>query len=104
MTVAGVWGERYAARVPHARRKASLQTTLTPGPTTDRPTQDDVEPVEYETLNRVATGIVTVAPVLGLGLVASQLWGSALGYSDLIVFGIMYLATGSASPSASTGC
>jgi stearoyl-CoA desaturase (delta-9 desaturase) len=58
------------------------------------PSPDDVEPVSYQTLNRIATGIVTVAPILGLGLVAWQLWGSALGVSDLIVFGILYVATG----------
>ncbi|HZO35813.1 MAG TPA: fatty acid desaturase [Solirubrobacteraceae bacterium] len=37
---------------------------------------------------------MTALPVLGLGLVAWQLWGSALGWSDVIVFLIMYVITG----------
>jgi stearoyl-CoA desaturase (Delta-9 desaturase) len=57
-------------------------------------TADDVEPVENEKLDRFVTGLVTVLPVLGLLLVAWQLWGNALGWSDLIVFGVMYVATG----------
>jgi stearoyl-CoA desaturase (Delta-9 desaturase) len=58
------------------------------------PTQDDVEPVTAQTLNRIVTGLVTVIPVLGLGLVAWQLWDVALGVSDLVVFGVLYVATG----------
>jgi stearoyl-CoA desaturase (delta-9 desaturase) len=58
------------------------------------PTDDDVEPVAHETLDRIATGTITVLPVLGLLLVAWQLWGNALGVSDLIVFGILYVLTG----------
>ena len=57
-------------------------------------TQDDVEPVANEKLDRFLTGVVTVLPVLGLLLVAWQLWGNALGWSDLVVFAVMYLATG----------
>ncbi len=59
-----------------------------------RPSAEDVEPVANETVARVSTGLVTVLPVLALGLVAWQLWGSALGYNDLLVFAIMYVATG----------
>jgi stearoyl-CoA desaturase (Delta-9 desaturase) len=56
--------------------------------------RDDVQPVANETLDRVATGAITVIPVLALGLVAWQLWQQLLGWSDLIVFAIMYVATG----------
>ncbi len=56
--------------------------------------EDDVQPVANETLDRVLTGLVTALPVLGLGLVAWQLWGNALGPSDLVVFGVMYVASG----------
>jgi stearoyl-CoA desaturase (delta-9 desaturase) len=56
--------------------------------------QDDVEPVANEALDRFLTGTVTVLPILGLFVVAWQVWGDALGYSDLIVFAIMYVATG----------
>src|SRR6478609_6906058 len=55
---------------------------------------EDVEPTANETLDRTLTGLVTALPVLGLGLVAWQLWGSALGWSDVIVFLIMYVITG----------
>jgi stearoyl-CoA desaturase (delta-9 desaturase) len=57
-------------------------------------TQDDVEPVANETLDRAVTGTVTVLPVLGLLVVAWQVWGDALGWSDLVVFGFMYVITG----------
>jgi stearoyl-CoA desaturase (Delta-9 desaturase) len=55
---------------------------------------DDVEPVLHETRDRIITGTVTVAPVLALGLVAWQVWGDFLRWSDLVVFAIMYVGTG----------
>jgi stearoyl-CoA desaturase (delta-9 desaturase) len=58
------------------------------------PTLDDVEPTANETLDRTLTGLITALPVVGLVLVGWQLWGSALGWSDLIVFAVMYVATG----------
>jgi stearoyl-CoA desaturase (delta-9 desaturase) len=57
-------------------------------------TEDDVEPVQNESLDRFLTGTVTVLPILGLLAVGWQLWGNALGWSDLIVFAIMYILTG----------
>ena len=57
-------------------------------------TEDDVEPVANETLDRFLTGTVTVLPVLALFVVGWQVWGDWLGYSDLIVFAIMYVLTG----------
>jgi len=56
--------------------------------------RDDVQPVANETLDRIATGAITVIPVLALGVVAWQLWQELLGWSDLIVFAIMYVVTG----------
>jgi stearoyl-CoA desaturase (Delta-9 desaturase) len=56
--------------------------------------RDDVEPVQHETADRIATGIVTAVPVLALGLVVWQVWGDFLRWSDVIVFAIMYVATG----------
>ena len=56
--------------------------------------RDDVQPVANETVDRIATGTITVLPILALGVVAWQLWATALHGSDLIVFGIVYLATG----------
>jgi stearoyl-CoA desaturase (delta-9 desaturase) len=58
------------------------------------PGPGDVEPVLNETADRIATGIVTALPVAALGLVAWQVWGDYLRWSDVVVFAIMYLATG----------
>jgi stearoyl-CoA desaturase (Delta-9 desaturase) len=58
------------------------------------PQRDDVEPVLNETRDRIATGIVTAVPVLALGLVVWQVWGDFLRLSDVVVFAIMYMATG----------
>ncbi len=61
---------------------------------TVHPLQDDVEPVAHETRDRIITGLVTVVPVLALGLVAWQLWAVALGWNDIFVFLVMYALTG----------
>jgi stearoyl-CoA desaturase (Delta-9 desaturase) len=58
------------------------------------PRPDDVEPVLNETRDRIFTGTATAVPVLALGFVVWQVWGDWLHWSDVIVFGIMYLATG----------
>jgi stearoyl-CoA desaturase (Delta-9 desaturase) len=55
---------------------------------------DDVEPVAHETADRIITGIVTVAPVVGLGFVVWQAWAHALRWSDVAVFALIYVATG----------
>ena len=60
----------------------------------DGPTPDDIQPTANETLDRTLTGLVTVVPVLALGLVGWQLWGNALGWNDIFVFVIMYTVTG----------
>jgi stearoyl-CoA desaturase (delta-9 desaturase) len=59
----------------------------TPGP-------DDVQPVSNETLDRFLTGTVTAVPFLALVFVGWQVWADLLFWSDLIVFAIMYAATG----------
>jgi stearoyl-CoA desaturase (delta-9 desaturase) len=58
------------------------------------PGPDDIQPVANETLDRIATGTITVLPFVGLGLAAWQLWDSALNWSDVIVFAIVYTLTG----------
>ena len=60
----------------------------------DTPGRDDIQPVANETLDRVATGIVTAAPVIALVFVGWQLWEDALYWHDLVVFLILYAATG----------
>ena len=67
-------------------------TTAVSSETIPRP--DDVEPVLNETRDRIFTGTATAAPVLALGFVVWQVWGDFLRWSDVIVFVIMYLATG----------
>src|SRR5437868_6678773 len=61
---------------------------------TDHVLADDVEPVSNEARDRAITAVVTVAPILALGFVAWQLWEQALHWSDLVVFGVLYVAFG----------
>jgi stearoyl-CoA desaturase (delta-9 desaturase) len=61
---------------------------------TASPRADDIQVTTHETLDRIATGTVTVAPVLALGFVVWQTWASALNWSDFVVFAIAYLLTG----------
>ncbi len=58
------------------------------------PGPEDVEPCENETLDRLLTGTVTVVPFLALGVVGWQVWEQLLGWSDLLVFALLYVATG----------
>ena len=60
----------------------------------ERPGPEHVQPPEFETLDRVLTGIITVGPILALILVAWQLWNGLLHPSDVIVFAILYVLTG----------
>jgi stearoyl-CoA desaturase (delta-9 desaturase) len=52
-----------------------------------------VQPTANETLDRFLTGLITVLPFLGLIVVGWQLWNDALGWSDVIVFAIVYTIT-----------
>jgi len=66
----------------------------TPATTRPRPTAEDVQPCTNETRDRIITGIITVGPVLALGLAGWQVWEEALRPSDLVVLGLLYLLTG----------
>ncbi len=59
-----------------------------------KPLADAIQPVEHETRDRIITGALTVIPFLMLGFVIWQLAGSWLRWSDLIVFGLIYIPTG----------
>jgi stearoyl-CoA desaturase (delta-9 desaturase) len=60
-----------------------------------RPSPEDTQPTSHETADRIATGAVTVIPLLALGLVVWQAWGGNwLNWSDVAVFAIVYLCTG----------
>jgi stearoyl-CoA desaturase (Delta-9 desaturase) len=54
----------------------------------------DVQPVEHETRDRIITGVVTGAPVVGFFIAVWELWATAISASDVIVFAILYVATG----------
>ena len=38
------------------------------------PGPDDIQPTEHETLDRIATGTVSIVPFLALGIVCWQVW------------------------------
>ena len=57
-------------------------------------TPEDIEPVKNETVDRIATGTISVLPFIGLGIVGWQLWNDLLHPSDIFVFVVMYLLTG----------
>jgi stearoyl-CoA desaturase (delta-9 desaturase) len=52
-----------------------------------------VQPVSHETRDRIITGLVTVVPILLLGLAAWQAWSEALRWSDLAVLALAYVLT-----------
>jgi stearoyl-CoA desaturase (delta-9 desaturase) len=58
------------------------------------PRADDVEPCANERADRIATGIVTVVPILALGVVVWQAWAELLHWHDFVVFAVMYVVTG----------
>ncbi len=57
-------------------------------------TAADIQPSANERLDRFLTGTITVVPLLALGLVGIQAWNRSLHLSDLVVFVVMYFATG----------
>ena len=57
-------------------------------------TNDEVQPVENEALDRFLTGTVTVLPFVGLAVAGWQTWNDLLHWHDLVVFAVVYLATG----------
>jgi stearoyl-CoA desaturase (delta-9 desaturase) len=63
-------------------------------PPANAPGPDDIEPVLNETRDRIITGTVTVVPFLLLAVAAWQVWNSLLHWHDVVVFAILYAATG----------
>src|SRR5436190_8899902 len=76
---------------PNAR---SLAMTTTTGPAPVRESEPDTLYADHENVNRAVTAFVTLAPFVALGVVAWQLWDSALHWTDLLAFWITYLAFG----------
>ncbi len=66
-------------------QSAPLESALSP---------QDIQPCANEALDRFLTGLVTIVPFLALGVVGWQLWQDLLHWSDLVVFAIVYVATG----------
>jgi len=58
------------------------------------PAAQAVQPVANETADRIVTGLLTVIPILMLGVAAWQVWDQALHWRDLVIFGAFYVATG----------
>ena len=58
------------------------------------PGVEDVQPVAHETVDRIATGTITLVPFIALGVVGWQVWNDLLHWSDVAVFLIMYVITG----------
>jgi stearoyl-CoA desaturase (Delta-9 desaturase) len=58
------------------------------------PDAGDVQPVEHELRDRIITGLVTVVPMLALGLAAWRAWEGLLRPGDVAVFVILYVLTG----------
>jgi stearoyl-CoA desaturase (Delta-9 desaturase) len=56
--------------------------------------RDDVQPVANETRDRIVTGTVTILPFVALIVAGWQTWNDLLHWHDLVVFGVVYLATG----------
>jgi stearoyl-CoA desaturase (delta-9 desaturase) len=54
----------------------------------------EVQPVQHETVDRIATGTISVLPFIALGIVCWQVWADLLRWSDVAVFLIMYVLTG----------
>jgi stearoyl-CoA desaturase (Delta-9 desaturase) len=59
-----------------------------------RPGPEDVQPAGNENLDRFLTGLITALPIIALFVVAWQVWADLLFWSDLVVFAILYAATG----------
>ena len=70
------------------------QAQATPIAPAGKPGIDDVQPVAHETVDRLATGLITVVPFIALAIVGWQVWNDLLHWSDVAVFLIMYLLTG----------
>ncbi len=90
----GPMASAQACRPDGAELIAPVRDAPPAGPLGREVGPEDVQPVEYEWLNRALTGLITIGPILALGFVGWQMWDGLLHRSDLIVFAIVYLLTG----------
>jgi len=54
----------------------------------------EVQPVKNQSLDQFLTGTVTVLPFVGLLVAGWQMWNDLLHWHDLVVFFVVYAATG----------
>src|SRR3954453_4928311 len=87
-----------SAMTPTGSTAPERPTTPATPPRADGPGPEDVQPTKNEALDRFLTGTVTVVPFLALFVVAWQVWGSWLHWSDLAVFFITYIPIGLGVP------
>jgi len=59
-----------------------------------QPLSDDAVVIEHEAVDRLANIVVTIVPVVFLGLAIWLAWGGALRWQDLVVLAISYIVTG----------
>jgi stearoyl-CoA desaturase (delta-9 desaturase) len=57
-------------------------------------TDDHFDPVDHPVADRVATGVMTLVPALGLVWGVRSAWGGLLRWQDVAVFALMYLLSG----------
>lgn len=57
-------------------------------------TAADIQPTQNEKLDRFLTGLITVIPFVALVAVGAQAWNRSLHWSDIVVFLVLYFATG----------
>ena len=72
----------------------SVATAVEPDRASAPPGAQDIEPCANERADRIATGIVTVVPILMLGVIVWQAWAEILRWHDVLIFAVMYVATG----------
>ncbi|MGZ5311645.1 MAG: acyl-CoA desaturase [Solirubrobacterales bacterium] len=58
------------------------------------PLAEAVQPVANEKADRIITGLLTVVPILLLGVAGWQVWNEALHWRDIAIFAVFYVATG----------
>ena len=68
---------------------ATPEVVEAPAPAPAAPGPADIQPTAHETLDRTLTGLVTVLPILALGVAAWRSWEGLLHPSDVIVFVIL---------------
>ena len=71
---------------------ATVETPDTAGTETAAP-RTDVQPVAHERFDRSAVILMTVVPILMLGVAGWQMWNSLLRWHDIVVFLIVYALT-----------